>query len=272
MAILPGCSDPALKALKDKGYNVVQLPKADLLPTQLLVRNGKRLQRLGDLTSVFNPDPQAPVPPISADKGGPNISGTSSADLDVGVGLNILGGLISALGGSTLGLTMGYQRARSVQFEYVDTIENHAQVSAIDAFLAGATINPFARAVAQMLEADNVYVITSTLKAKKLNVSAKDSSKASLAVDVPVIQNAIGGNVKLTSSGAGSTIVTYEGAVPLVFGIQAVRLIFENGKYRSMKLVDSGKVSLEAAAEQGGDIPVNNTFFANPEVMLGGGL
>ena len=272
MSILPGCSDPALKALKDKGYNVVQLPKVDLLPTQLLVRNGKRLQRLGDLTSVFSPDPQAPVPPVSADQGGPNISGTNSADLDVGIGLNILGGLVSALGGSTLGLTLGYQRARSVQFEYVDTIENHAQVTAIDAFLAGATINPFARAVAQMLEADNVYVITSTLKARKLNVSAKDSSKSSLAVDVPVIQNAIGGNVKLTSGGQGSTVVTFEGLVPLVFGVQAVRLIFENGKYRSMKLVDSGSVGVEATAAEGGDVPVNSIFFANPEIMLGGGL
>ena len=133
--MIPICKDPALTMLKSKGYNVVRLPKADLLPPQLLVRKSKSLQRLGDLTSVFLADPQVAPPPISADNPGPSIAGTKSANLDIGVGLNILSGLISSLGGSTLGLSVAYSRARSVQFEFSETRENNAKWPCSTSFL-----------------------------------------------------------------------------------------------------------------------------------------
>lgn len=244
--MIPSCKDPALTMLKDKGYNVVRLPKADLLPGQLLVRKGRRLQRLGDLTSVFVPGPDVPPPHVSPDNPGPNISGTKSAELDIGVGLNILSGLISALGGSTLALNVAYARARSVQFEFAETRENNAQMALLDQFLAAAQVSPYARAVTQMLEADDVFVITSTLKSSKINVSAKASDKSELKIDVPVLQQAIGGNMKVTGGGASASALTYEGQVPLVFGFQAVRLIFDKGRYRTMKLADAGGITLEA--------------------------
>src|SRR5690242_14295189 len=101
------CKDPALTALRDKGYNVVLVPKADLGPTQLLMR-GDRLRRLGDLTSVFNPGAHVGVPAVSRNNPGPAISGSKSADLKLGIGLKILSGLIAGLGGSTLGISASY--------------------------------------------------------------------------------------------------------------------------------------------------------------------
>lgn len=257
--MLPDCKDPALTFLKGKGYNVVRLPKSDIRPTQLMVRNGKRLRRIGDLDTVFIAHEQAPIPAVSGDNPNATISGQKSADLDIGVGLNILGGLISALGGSTLALNIGYQSARSVQFEFADVVENNAQTTLLDQFLTGATVNPFALAVAQMLEADSVYVITSTLKSARINVIAKDQSKTAVSVDVPVLQQAIGGNVAVTAAGAESSLVSYQGRVPLVFGFQAVRLIFDNGKYRSMKVADSGALTLEAAPAE--DLPGDEMYL-----------
>lgn len=249
MGIFSNCKDPALSALKSKGYNVVQLPRVDLLPTQLLVNRKDRLQRLGDLTSVFVANPNGPpVPPIKPDQPGPNISGQKSNELDIGIGLNILGGLISALGGSTLGINAAYAQARSVQFEYSGTLTNSSEMALIDQFLAGSAINQYARAAIEMLNNDQVYVVTGTLKSNKINVTAKDSNKQSLGIQVPVIQNAIGGNVKVSASGEGNSVVTFEGAVPLVFGFQAVRLIFDQGRYRTMKLIDAGGVVAEAAS------------------------
>ncbi len=69
--MIPICKDPALTMLKSKGYNVVRLPKADLLPTQLLVRNGRTLKRLGDLSSAFVADQHVAPPPISGDNPAP---------------------------------------------------------------------------------------------------------------------------------------------------------------------------------------------------------
>jgi hypothetical protein len=256
MGILPNCKDPTLKALKSIGYNVVQLPRVDLYPTQLLVSENKRLKRLGELSSVFTAGLSAPpVPPVSADRPGPSIQITKSAALDLGVGLNILGGLISALGGSTLGLNLAYSKAHKIELEYSGTLENSAQLALIDQFLAGATVNPFATATKQMLEADMVYVVTSTLKSNKLTVKATDHNKQSVGIDVPVLAQAVGGNLKVTGSGATSTTVTFEGNVPLGFAFQAVKLIFDQGKYRSMKLIDGGGAIAEAVGGDSDDTP-----------------
>jgi hypothetical protein len=247
MGILPNCKDPTLKALKSIGYNVVQLPRVDLHPTQLMVSDNKRLKRLGEISSVFTAGQDAPpLPPIGPDQPGPSIAITKSAALDLGVALNILGGLISALGGSTLGLNLAYSKAHKIEMEYSGTLENSAQLALIDAFLSGATVNPFATATKQMLEADMVYVITSTLRANKLTVKATDEKKNSVGIDVPVLAQAIGGNLKVSGSGANSTTVTFEGTIPLAFAFQAVKLIFDNGSYRSMKLIDGGGVIGEA--------------------------
>jgi hypothetical protein len=253
MGIIPDCKDPTLTAIKSQGYNVVRLPRVDLAPTNLLVSSGKTLQRLGDLLSVFVPQPGGPLPPpISADRPGPNIKGTKSADLKIDVGLNILGGLISALGGSALGINYAYSKAKSVQFEFGGTLENNAQVALIDAFLASASVNHYARAVADMLNADRVFVVTSTLKANALTVSAKDGQDHPLGIQVPVLQNAVGGNMKVAAATADASVVTYQGAVPLAFGFQAVQLIFDNGRYRTMKMVEAGKVVAEAVVLEGG--------------------
>ncbi|MDE8652510.1 hypothetical protein [Novosphingobium album (ex Liu et al. 2023)] len=247
MGIFKNCKDPTLTALKKQGFNVVQVPRVNLLPTQLLVGVNGRLRYMGDLTSVFVPDPQgAPIPPIGPDQPGPNISGTKSADVGIGVGLDILGGLISALGGSTLGINVAYAKAASVQFEYAATQRSDTQIALVDQFLASSTINPFARSAKAMLDADQVYVVTSVIKSDTINVSAKDSNKVSLAVNVPVIQNAIGGKLSVTASGDAASVVTYKGPMPLVFGFQAVRLIFDGAVYRTMKLVEAGTVTGEA--------------------------
>ncbi len=271
MSILPGCKDPSLTALKSKGYNVVQLPRVDLFPTQLLANRNNRLQRLGELLSVFVPDPGGPsAPPIGPDRPGPNISGTKSADLDAGIGLNILGGLISALGGSTLGVNLAFARARTIQFEFDSTLENSAEVALIDQFLAGSRINPYARAVVDMLNDDKVYVVTSTLKANKISVSAKDSRKQSIGIDLPVIQNAIGGNVKVEARQAENSVVSFEGAIPLAFGFQAVQLIFDGGHYRTMKLVEAGKVVAEAV-KLTAEAAQNAPLYLDVDALLMGG-
>ena len=249
MGIFRNCADPSLAALRSKGYNVVQLPRVDLLPTHLLVAKGDRLQRLGELLSVFVPAPGgAPTPPIKPDKPGPNISGTKTEQIDAGIGLNILGGLISALGGSTLGINLAFAKASTLQFEFSSTLENSTEVALVDQFISSSTVNPFARAVAEMLNNDEVYVVTSTLKSAKIVVSAKDSSNRSIDIDLPVISNAIGGNIRVGHEAAGSSVVSFEGAIPLVFGFQAVQLIFDRGQYRTMKLVDAGGVVAEGTA------------------------
>jgi hypothetical protein len=241
-----GDSDPLLTYLKSFGYSVVRLPRTDLRPLQLLVRAETRLTRLGDLSAVLQPGGRAPLPPLTENVAAANISGERTRDLSLGVGLSILGNVIGAMGGSTVGLEAGYKQAKTAAFQFTDVLEDRVDLLAIDQYLGDADVNPLSTYAAQLLDADAVYVITSTIKTRTFVVDAKDASGASVDLQVPEIQGVVGGNVKVSASPGGASKVVYEGPVPLVFGFQAARLFYADGRYTAFKPLQPGEAALEA--------------------------
>lgn len=239
-------SDPTITYLKSYGYSTVLLPKADIKPLQIIIKEGSSYSRLGDLATVLNPGKTISIPVVRNDKPTANINGESSSNLSLSVGLTILGNIIGAMGGSKLGLDIAYKNARFVQFEFQDVLEDRIEVAKLDQFLADGEINPNSRYVTQMLEADRVDVITAVIKSKKFKVLSKKSQDTSVNLDVPVIQTAVGGNVKVSAGSSSDSTLTYEGAVPLVFGFQAVRLFYDDGRYTTMRPEAPGGGGLRA--------------------------
>jgi hypothetical protein len=242
-----GNSDPFLTYLKSFGYSVVRLPRTDIRPLQVLVREDTRLSRLGDLAAILQPGTQA-LPSIKENLPAANLSGERTRELSIGVGLSILGSVIGAMGGSKIGLDAGYKRARTASFEFADVLEDRVDLTAIDQYLTGADISAFSSHVGQLLEADAIYVTTSTIKTKKFIVQAKDSGGATVGVQVPEIQGIVGGSVNVSGSDGDDSKTVYEGNVPLVFGFQAARLYYENGRYTAFKPAVPGEAALEALA------------------------
>ena len=242
------CSDPYLKELRSKGYNVVRLPKADIRPLQLLAKRGDALDRIGELATVLPPGGPVPLPPVKLDGQVASLSGQRSGDLSLGIGLSILGTVIGAMGGSKLGLDLTYKNAKSVTFEFQDVLEDRIEIAALDQYLAVADVSPFSSYVTKLLEADQLYVTTATVKSNKIAVEAKGSGNTGVDVSVPEIKGVVGGNVKVGSSSERSSKVTFEGSVPLVFGFQAVRLFYEKGRYQRFEVLGGG-AALEKVAE-----------------------
>ena len=240
------CSDPFLTYLKSVGYNTIRLPRADIQPLQVLARKAKDLDRLGDLVTVLVSGSNISVPTMKPDIPAANISGQRTSDLSIGIGLSILGTIIGAMGGSKLGLDAKYSQAKTAYFEFSDVLEDRINVAELDQYLADADVNPFSRSVGQLLEADEVYVITSTIKSTKFTIEASKSDGAALEVSIPEIQGVVGGNVGVKANQEVKSKVTYEGKVPLVFGFQAVRLFYERGTYTALRPLDTGKTALRA--------------------------
>lgn len=229
-----GCRDRSIDYLKGYGYNVVRLPKADFPPLELLSKGNGALDRFGHLTTVLRGDGSVAVPAVTADAPAPHISGQQSSELKVGLGLSVLGPIIGAMGGSNLGVNASYQHASTVAFEFGDVLENRVEVAALDRYLASSDIDPMSRHAGRLLEEDEMYVVTATVKSNAITVRATSSSGGELKLDVPVVQQAVGGSVTVSASAAGESALTYQGPVPLVFGFQAVQLFFEDGVYRSI--------------------------------------
>ena len=239
------CTDPAIDYLKSYGYNVVRLPKPDIKPLQILADQGSYLSRLGDLSTVLESKTVA-IPSVSSDNQAPTISGQRTSNLSLGTGLSILGNVIGAMGGSSLGLDAKYQNADTVAFEFTDVLEDNIQIAQLDQFLGAADINPSSRHVSELLESDDIYIITDTVKSKKVRVGAQASGGSSVTLKVPEIQGIVGGNVTVSESATVTGTLTYAGTVPLVFGFQAVRVFYEGGRYRSFEALPPGGVVLAA--------------------------
>lgn len=242
------CNDPFISYLKSFGYCVIRLPKADVKPLQVLARNGKDLNRLGDLATLLVAGSHIPLPPVSENVTAANISGQRTSELSIGVGLSIMASVIGAMGGSRLGLDTKYSGAKYAIFEFHDVFEDKVEIIKLDQFLGDSDVNPFSNYVAELLEADDLYVTTATIKSSKFTVESKKSDGKALDVSIPEIQGVVGGNVKVTGASNVTSKVTYESPVPLVFGFQAVRLYYDQGRYTSLKPLAPGGGAMKALA------------------------
>lgn len=254
-----GNSDPLLTYLKSFGYSVIRLPRTDIQPLQVLVKEETRLTRLGDLATILRPGTKIGLPRLKENVAAANISGERTHDLSIGVGLSILGSVIGAMGGSKLGLDVAYKNAKTAVFEFTDVLEDRVDLADVDQYLTEADISAFSTHAAKLLEADSVYVMTSTIKSKKFIVQAKQSSGVALDVQIPEIQKVVGGSVKVSAERETSSKITYEGAQPLVFGFQAARLFYENGRYTAFKPMEPGAGAFEA--RQAADYLVTESPF-----------
>jgi len=247
------CKDPFLTYLKQFGYNAIRLPKADVKPLQVLARDGKDLNRLGEVNSLLVAGKSIPLPTLRENTLAANISGQRTGNLSVGVGLSILGSVLGAMGGSKLGLDSKYQHAKTTSFEFQDVYEDKIEIIELDKYLGNADVNPFSRYVAELLEADELFVTTATIKSTKFTIEAKKSDGAALELAIPEIQGIVGGNVKVSGSASVASTICYESSIPLAFGFQAVRLYYEDGRYTAIEPLGTGDAAMKALGKAPAD-------------------
>jgi hypothetical protein len=243
------CSDRFVNYLKDLGYCMIWLPRADIRPLQIYTKRGGGLDSIGDLKTVFQAGSTVPLPDIRKNILAANVSGRGTSTINIGVGLSILGKILGAMGGSQLGLDTEYRQARSVVFEFQEVLEDRVEPAKLEQFLADASISQFSPHVTRLLEADRIYVTVATLKSKKLTVEARTGNKSSLAVNLPEMQGIVGGNVKVSGDMERSTKITFEGKIDLVFGFKAVQLFYEDGYYRAFEPLQSGTGMRDGSTE-----------------------
>ena len=249
--------DQSITFLRQFGYSVFRVPRLGAQPLDLLHRNGKDLTRLGGPLDLLVPG-VVPLPSVHRDdRPGVAIEGTESSKVNVSIGLNILGGFIGALGGGNLGLQAGFQKAKTVTFTYTAVTEDSIDVLALERFVKAVTISEHVPSgTIDKLIDDEVYVITSVLKTQKLSVAAQSDTGQNVALDVPVIQQAVGGSLKVTSNGSITASIAFEGPVAIPFAFQAVQLVFdESGQFLTTEQLPAGDAAARALRPAGDASP-----------------
>jgi len=254
------CQNPYITFLKDGGYNLLRLPKSDFPPLMLLAREGERdLNRMGHIKELLV---GAETPAVQTDVQAAGISGRHTNTLSLSLGLDLLGTILGAMGGGQVGLNTEFKNVQGLSFEFPSVLSDRVDVIALDKYLVKAQVTQDARYVSQLLNVDELYVVTDVIKSKKFTIGTSGNDSVSANVSVPAVQQIVGAKVKVSGESEQSARVSFEGDVPLVFGFQARRLIYDGGSYLRVEPVPPGS----RAAKSEDDILAGK--LAEPNMLI----
>jgi hypothetical protein len=215
------CKDSSTDYLKTLGYNVIRHPRAGIVPFGVIGSRGKASDYLGHIQHLLQDQPQS-FPELT-EVPAANVNGTKSDSLDLAVGLNILGNIIGAMGGN-LGITTKYTNAEKIQFKFVEILEVSVPLLAFGTTIKNSTIdinNPF---IEPYLKDGKLLMIANILKSNKIQVDYQKDGGIGAEVKIPVIQEVVGGEIKVEASSASTSSITFTGPTKLAFGFKAFRI------------------------------------------------
>jgi hypothetical protein len=243
------CKDPLTKELNRRGYNLVRLPRVGIEPMDVLGRDGASMEKLGSIAEVWTSS--ASLPHVGAPAPVVGIAGDRSSDLDVGIGLKLLANALAGLGAgiSLPSLNVAYKRAKKVQFKFVNVESSSITPFALGRFLASGvldTSNPFTGRYFGNDETQE-YIIFDVLKSDSISVTAKTDSGAAVEADIGALAGALTANVKAQVGSAGTTEITFQGAVKVTFAFKLFEVLFEDGKWMPMAAAADAGLSFSAS-------------------------
>ncbi len=246
------CRDISVSFLKGSGYNVIRHPSAAIQPLDLIGVQGGEPLYLGPLNLLVT-NPPGPLPAITRDTPAADINGKKSSTLKIGIGINILGNIIGAMGGN-LGVRTDYTNARQIEFTYEDVLNDSVVPLEVGNYLRDADVDAGNVVLKQYVMGNGrLYLITKTAKSNKIGVSYELKSGVAASVDVPVVKGVAGGSVSVDTTHAAQGRLTFSGPQNLVFAFQAFQVGVTDGVL-SLVSVKAGGVFL-SLNEPGGETP-----------------
>jgi hypothetical protein len=116
----------------------------------------------------------------------------------------------------------------------------------LEKFLSRADVDPRSVNARRLLDEDKVYVVTRTLKAKRFLIEGQKDRQVGVEVNVPAISDIVGGSVKVASAGQSKSKISFDGNDMLVFGLQAVRLVYEGTRFVAYHQLPPGSAAKRA--------------------------
>jgi hypothetical protein len=225
--------DPLLRAFLDTyKVNLLSIPRegAEVGDAYVAAPDGS-VSQPGKLRHLLTPEIQ--MPPITANEKMTTIAGKRTSQLDLSVGLNLLDGFLSAIGGSVaIGkIKAEYERKRvgKVRFQLKDATRD-----SVDAFEFGKALIPCRLNAKQPFveEGNQYYAVIGVLRSRSITVSTEDERSSSVELAVDALEGAVGAEGKVGVKQEADGDITYEGDVPLAFGVELVDIHYDEDQQK----------------------------------------
>ncbi len=228
--------------LPDGDYLPMAMPTTDFDVLWILTRNGGALRRFGLLSDVLAAGDPLPAEAVRRDQITANAAGTAARSIKAGLSLGLANTILTALGGKA-GLDLSATGAHSVEYHYTDVTADVVNIARLDAWLSGADLAPGAGRVADLLVAERLYMAVASLKAAGVTSKMRDERGMDLQVDVPTVQQLVGGDVTVSGSSTRTSELAFHGSAPLVIGAKIAQLkVDERGFWVNERPVSDGEI------------------------------
>lgn len=219
---MPVCKDPSLTFLNHLGYNVIKLPRAGIEPLHVVGRD-ETTQLLGPISAVWTST--VPVPTPSAPRPAMAINGQKTDKIELKFGLKILENALKAFGASVPSLSSALSRARHVSFDFVNVTSTTVEPFEAGNYLAAGNLNTSNPMVQHYFgDEAEAFLIVDVLKSDTVSMTATDEKGADVTIDVPAIQQIVGANVQVSTSGGSTSTLVFKGPAPVTFGFAAMEI------------------------------------------------
>lgn len=212
--------------LLDLGYNIISLPKSDIVPLTLLIKEGDHLSSLDcPLEALFKPS-TTPKPLKEANIS--DISGQKTHAFDLKSNVGLLSGLFTTLGlnNSDLKAKAAANNNLKLNFSFENVMEEKIDQLNLDNFLTTAKPleNEF-RTYEARLKRSELYVITHVLKSSKLNIELTDDMGRSFDFNASADQLGAG-NFNIVRNRNNGYTITQDSGPALAFAFKAVQILY----------------------------------------------
>jgi hypothetical protein len=227
----PCRSDPLLEWIRDTYLaQPVRVPSKRIEPHGAFSRTHGKYGHLGEMARFLVEPARTQLRALEPDQGPvPDVAGHRSRDVDVGVGLDILGGLLSGMGLPVVptGLSTEMKRHTSLSF-FTEAEQRWIDASALGEILTGPVIqvdNSALTAVLRDRKPDALFLIDSVFLSRSFGVSAKRDRSATAKLDLEVVDAALGSaNAKVKVARHDENALLFEHESPLAFAFTCLRV------------------------------------------------
>jgi hypothetical protein len=249
------CKDKYVAFLNDLGFNVIRLPRTGIDPLHLIGRQNGVTTLLGGLPKLVTGSTK-PLPPVTQNLKAVNINGKETDALDVGLGIHLLGSFLGAMGGK-LGLKASYSKARTLTFSFNDVTLDRVLVLDVGEYLKGASVDSDNVVLKEyVLGNGDLFLVTDIIRSSSLTVSGEAKTGGALELEVPEIQQMVGGTINVKGDATSAKQITYQGPEPLAFGFICVHVGVEGGllSVMSHKPTEATSLSLRVPSSAGSSV------------------
>lgn len=124
------------------------------------------------------------------------------------------------------------KRSQKMLFTYRDARELSVNLIRLDEYLLSSKLNTKSPTFEEAVREGNIYIITSVLTSRELELKNADSMNFSGNLSAELLTEAISGSAESAYSNSGRYLIKSKGTVDLTFAIKAVRILHDEDKFR----------------------------------------